>query len=77
MTVPLVQGVLRYAHKRSGLSNEDQTSTLAEMHLGEGAAFAAAALPMVFKCSHELNGSDGDRCNAFWNRWDKTLRLQI
>jgi hypothetical protein len=52
MTVPLVQGVLRYAHKRSGLSNEDQTSTLAEMHLGEGAAFAAAALPMVFKCSH-------------------------
>lgn len=48
MTVPLVQGALRYAH----LQGYDTFAT-GEKAEAEGAAFSAAILPMVYACSEQ------------------------
>jgi hypothetical protein len=43
MTVPLIQGTLRYAYKMAALSGSDKEK-------GEGAIFAAAVLPQLHAC---------------------------
>ena len=48
MTVPLVQGALRYAYKNSGVAQGASAKNAAE-----GATFAAAVLPLVHACSPE------------------------
>jgi hypothetical protein len=48
MTVPLVQGTLRYAFKQSAQTQSDLAKAKAE-----GGVFAAAVLPQVWKCSPE------------------------
>lgn len=45
MTVPLVQGTIRYAHV------QDKQGTKTEKAQAEGAVFAAAVLPLVHHCS--------------------------
>ena len=45
MAVPLIQGVFRYAHIM------DKQLTKTEKAQGEGAAFAASVLPLVYDCS--------------------------
>jgi len=45
MTVPLVQGTLRYAYKRSALGEFDDKTK------AEGAVFAAGVLPQLHKCN--------------------------
>jgi len=48
MTVPLVQGSLRYAYK-VGVAPED--SDRSQKNAAEGAVFTAAVLPLVHKCN--------------------------
>jgi hypothetical protein len=48
MAVPLIQGTLRYAHKRSLSDVED------DKELAEGAVFAAAVLPLLNNCSEPI-----------------------
>eukprot|EP00964_Phaeocystis_antarctica_P058372 scaffold34630_cov38-Phaeocystis_antarctica.AAC.1 len=48
MTVPLVQGALRYAYKNSGAAQGASAKNAAE-----GATFAAAVLPLVHACNTE------------------------
>lgn len=49
MSIPLIQGTLRYAYKIDRLSGADKEK-------GEGAIFAAAIVPRVYDC----NSADGD-----------------
>merc|ERR1740133_793624 len=46
MTVPLVQGTLRYAYKVGNVANDQSAKNAAE-----GSTFAAAVLPMVHHCN--------------------------
>merc|ERR1719272_1836625 len=46
MTVPLVQGTLRYAYKVGNVANDQSAKNAAE-----GSTFAAAVLPMVHYCN--------------------------
>jgi hypothetical protein len=48
MAVPLIQGSLRYAYKRSLSSVED------DKEIAEGAVFAAAVLPILNNCSEPI-----------------------
>jgi hypothetical protein len=47
MTVPLIQGALRYAYKLSALSPDKDKS---QKNAAEGAVFTAAVLPLVHAC---------------------------
>jgi hypothetical protein len=47
MTVPLVQGTMRYAHMLMG----EATSGRVEKHNGEASVFALAVLPLVHACN--------------------------
>ena len=58
MTVPLVQGSLRYAYK-VGMVPKDRTSKNA----AEGATFAAAVLPLVSHCNTASAAVVGDSLN--------------
>jgi len=49
MSIPLIQGTLRYAYKIDKMSGADKEK-------GEGAIFAAAIVPRVYYC----NSADGD-----------------
>jgi hypothetical protein len=46
MTVPLVQGTLRYAYKVGNVASDRSAKNAAE-----GSTFAAAVLPMVHNCN--------------------------
>ena len=50
MTVPLVQGALRYAYKNSQAS-PDGIEMATPKNAAEGATFSAAVLPLVYDCN--------------------------
>ena len=50
MTVPLVQGALRYAYKNSQAS-PDGIEMATPKNAAEGATFSAAVLPLVHRCN--------------------------
>ena len=69
MTVPLVQGSLRYAYKNS---NADRGASA--KNAAEGATFSAAVLPLVNYCSEE---SASAATPPFGNRPNLRLSLTV
>ena len=60
MTVPLVQGTLRYAYKVGASSEDDRTAKNAV----EGATYAAAVLPLVASCDASAAATIGDEMKS-------------
>jgi len=74
MTVPLVQGTLRYAWKTGQIGGVDnKLSDQSAKNAAEGSTFAAAVLPLVHACNAAAAKTVSDNTKfgvAIWSPWN-------